>query len=122
MGCMYMIIDLGKKINNIQGESLFPLVENPNAEDREVFVETGGLYGPWPSPKKHNVFCIRLPNKKLIYNADPKTWEFYDLKNDPHEMTNLYDETLPDVIQLKKRLLSYFKENNIVTNITNSKI
>jgi len=115
-------IDLGKKINNIQGESLFPLVENPNAEDREVFVETGGLYGPWPSPKKHNVFCIRLPNKKLIYNADPKTWEFYDLKNDPHEMTNLYDETLPDVIQLKKRLLSYFKENNIVTNITNSKI
>ena len=66
---------------------------------------------------------VRNEQYKLVVRThNLKPVEFYDLKNDPHEMTNLYDETLPDVIQLKKRLLSYFKENNIVTNITNSKI
>ena len=50
--------------SKIQGESLFSFIENPNAEDREVFVETGGLYGPWPSPKKHNVFCVKINQKK----------------------------------------------------------
>ena len=46
-------------LQDIQGETLFNLLDNPNSLDREVFVETGGLYGPWPSPKKHNVFCVR---------------------------------------------------------------
>ena len=42
-----------------------------SSENRDVFIETGGLYGPWPSPKKHNVFCIKSNNKKLIYNDIP---------------------------------------------------
>jgi len=106
--------------SKIQGESLFSFIENPNAEDREVFAETGGLYGPWPSPKKHNVFCVKINQKKLIYNDTPKTWEFYDLKNDPKELNNSYNENSKEVKFLKERLIHYFQENNIITSISSN--
>jgi len=99
--------------SKIQGESLFSFIENPNAEDREVFVETGGLYGPWPSPKKHNVFCVRKNNKKLIYNKTPKTWEFYDLESDPKELNNIYDEESQLEQSYKEILYRYLKDNSI---------
>ena len=106
--------------SKIHGESLFSFIENPNAEDREVFAETGGLYGPWPSPKKHNVFCVKINQKKLIYNDTPQTWEFYDLKNDPNELNNLYNENSEEVKFLKERLVHYFQENNIITRISSN--
>jgi arylsulfatase A-like enzyme len=107
-----------EQLDDIQGESLFSLVDNPDAKQREVFVETGGLYGPWPSPKKHNVFCVKLNQKKLIYNDTPKTWEFYDLKNDPNELNNLYDENSEEINFFKERLIHYFKTNDIKTNLS----
>ena len=78
------------------------MVENPSAENRSIFVETGGLYGPWPSPEKHNIFCVKVDGKKLIYNDTPQTWEFYDLKNDPNEWTNLSGD--PSLAKVKERL------------------
>jgi len=108
---------INAKFNNekekIQGESLFPLIRNKNMEEREVFVETGGLYGPWPSPKKHNVFCIRKNKKKLIYNQTPKTWEFYDLESDPKELNNIYAKESELTKFYKERLFHYLKENLI---------
>ena len=108
---------ISAKFNNekekIQGESLFPLIRNKNMEEREVFVETGGLYGPWPSPKKHNVFCIRKNKKKLIYNQTPKTWEFYDLESDPKELNNIYAKESELTKFYKERLFHYLKENLI---------
>ena len=108
---------INAKFNNekekIQGESLFPLIRNKNMEEREVFVETGGLYGPWPSPKKHNVFCIRKNKKKLIYNQTPKTWEFYDLESDPKELNNIYAKESELIKFYKERLFHYLKENLI---------
>ena len=102
----------------IQGESLFSLINNPNLDDREVFVETGGLYGPWPSPTKHNVFCVRSNNKKLIYNDVPETWEFYDLKNDPDELDNIYSENSEEIIFFRQRLIHYLNENEIDTKLS----
>lgn len=104
----------------IQGETLFKFISGNEKNDREVFVETGGLYGPWPSPNKHNVFCVRMNDKKLIYNDTPQTWEFYDLKNDPCELDNIFDKTSPDVIKMKERLLFYLEENQINTNLDGS--
>ena len=95
-----------------------PLIYETDAEDREVFAETGGLYGPWPSPEKHNVFCVKINHKKSIYNDTPKTWELYDLKKDPNEINNIYDENLELAKKLKERLLAYLKENNIKTKIS----
>ena len=110
----YPAIDL----KNIQGESLLSLIENDNSREREVFVETGGLYGPWPSPDKHNVFCIKFNEKKLIYNDTPQTWEFYDLKNDPNENNNIYEQNSNEIITYKERLLFYLNLNKINTNIS----
>ena len=102
--------------SKIQGESLLSLVEDTSL-DREVFVETGGLYGPWPSPKKHNVFCIKKNNKKLIYNDVPQSWEYYDLISDPCELNNIFDENSQEIKEMKIILLNYLQENNIQTNI-----
>ena len=101
----------------MQGQTLLDFISGQDNNDREVFVETGGLYGPWPSPNKHNVFCVKINNKKLIYNDTPQTWEFYDLTNDPNELNNIFDENLQDVIDLKKRLVFYLKENQISTKL-----
>ena len=106
------------KLENIQGESLLSLIDNPNSKDREVFVETGGLYGPWPSPNRHNVFCIKFDHHKLIYNDTPQTWEFYDLQNDPNEDENLYDQNSDKIKKYKERLLFYLNQNNIITNLS----
>lgn len=108
-----------KKLDKrIQGETLLQFIFGKENDDREVFVETGGLYGPWPSPQRHNVFCIRTKNKKLIYNDTPKTWEFYDLTSDPCELHNKFDENIPEILEMKKKLIYYLEENEIVTNLT----
>ncbi len=109
------LLDLKPNLDAIQGESLLSLFD-ASSSDRDVFVETGGLYGPWPSPKKHNVFCVKSNHKKLIYNDVPETWEFYNLDEDPCELKNIYDENSDDVIELKNKMIDYFNENNIQTN------
>ena len=106
-----------EKNSDIQGESLYELINNDESNERELFAETGGLYGPWPSPSKPNVFCVKINNKKLIYNDTPQTWEFYDLIKDPSEHNNIYKSELVDVINFKKRLTYYLDENNIQTNL-----
>ena len=111
-------LNLGNDYHDVLGKSLFNFINNSESTDREVFVETGGLYGPWPSPKRHNVFCVRKNNKKLIYNDTPETWEFYDLKNDPKEVNNIYDDNLQDIIEFKNRLLDYLKTLQIKTKLT----
>ena len=110
-------ISLDETCNNILGKSLFRLSDGTENNDRESFVETGGLDGPWPSPKKHNVFCIRHNGKKLIYNDTPTTWEFYDLVKDPKETQNIYDESLEEVSRMKNRLLHYFDVLEIKTKL-----
>ena len=109
---------LGKDFDKLQGKSLLRLIEKPSSEEREVFVETGGLYGPWPSARKHNVFCVRLNKKKLIYNDTPETWEFYDLEKDPMETNNIYEKDILEVQDLKKRLIRNLNDNEIMTKIS----
>ncbi len=106
------------ELKNVQGENLLHLIKNENIQEREVFVETGGLYGPWPSPEKHNVFCLKKNNQKLIYNDVPQTWEFYNLEKDPMEKNNVYDENSPKIDKFKKTLIKYFKDNEIKTKLT----
>ena len=102
----------------IQGNSLFPLINEEKLEEKPSFIETGGLYGPWPSPKKHNVFAIRFNQKKLIFNDTPETWEFYDLVDDPNEEKNLYDTENEDIKILKSKLIAHLETNSIHTNIS----
>ena len=84
-----------------------------NDSERELFAETGGLYGFWPSRKKHNVFCVRKDQKKIIYNMTPNTFEFYDLAKDPSESNNIYDENNSEISDYKEILLNYLKKYDI---------
>ena len=102
----------------LQGKTLFPLIEETEKIERPSFIETGGLYGPWPSPKKHNVFAIRFNRKKLIFNDTPETWEFYDLDTDPNEEKNVYDEESNEIKILKSKLIAHLESNNVQTKIS----
>jgi len=103
--------------SRLQGKSLFPLIHGTEKIERPSFIETGGLYGPWPSPKKHNVFAIRFNRKKLIFNETPKTWEYYDLDNDPNEEKNLYDGENTEIKLLKSKLITHLETNNVQVDI-----
>lgn len=93
----------------MNGKSLGLMISGEEVEDRQAFAETGGLFGPWPSREKHNVFCLRKNNMKIIHNTTPDTWEFYNLADDPGEKDNLvhshsdaeiYKSELKDLMRL----------------------
>lgn len=72
-----------------------------------TFCETGGLQGPFPSPKDPNVFCIKSPKFKMIYYKTPNKWELYDLQNDPNEIKNIYGKELAIEKELQQKLLDW---------------
>jgi len=98
-----------KTPSKLSGQSLLNyLIGNKiPQEERFTFSETGGLQGPHPSPMNPNVFCVKNSNYKLIFFETPNKWELYDLKNDPLEKHNLYDQGLNIEEELKKELLSW---------------
>ena len=98
-----------------EGSTLFSIIDG---EGKETFAETGGLYGPWPSPEKHNVFCLKKNQKKIIYNDTPETWEFYYLDDDPEELNNRFDDNTDTIIKMKNSLISYLMRNNIKTKVS----
>jgi len=99
----------------MQGKNLLEYISNSNdlvksnsdqneLDGRFAFCETGGVEGPWPSPKEPNVMCIRNFKWKLIHNLTPDSWELYDLKNDPFENENIVD-SFPDItVKLKLKM------------------
>tara|TARA_B100000470_G_scaffold219318_1_gene205975 strand:- start:147 stop:1178 length:1032 start_codon:yes stop_codon:yes gene_type:complete len=99
----------------IQGKNLLEYINNSNdlmksnshkneLSGRFAFSETGGVEGPWPSPKEPNVMCIRNFKWKLIHNLTPDNWELYDLEKDPHENENLVDSFPDVVVKLKLKM------------------
>ena len=106
-------INLKNNSIEIPGKNLWDILENRDHTERELFAETGGLYGFWPSPKKHNVFCVRKNTKKIIYNMNPNTFEFYDLENDPNENKNIFDENDDEILNYRDILFDYLKKFNI---------
>ncbi len=44
-----------------------------------LFLETGGVDGPFPSPEKHNVFGIIKENKKLIHYKSIDKFEMFEI-------------------------------------------
>jgi len=105
----------------VEGNDLTELMYNDNLpEENPIFIETGGLYGYWPSPKKHNVFCIRWKQRKLIYNDTPNTWEYYDIRTDPNEKNNIYNENSNEIKEMKEKMMYFLNKNKINTKITSS--
>ncbi|MCF8302949.1 MAG: sulfatase [Bacteroidales bacterium] len=74
----------------MQGRSLTPLFRVPDLESWRDAVYYRFYANGWGVPKHHGV---RTENFKLIhFETDPNSWELYNLKEDPHELNNLYGE------------------------------
>lgn len=90
----YLQIPLDSSYQNIDGESLLPLIKGQKTSEKFAYSETGNPLNDKAPPKKPNIFSIRTSNWKLIYNEYDNTRELYDLKNDPKENKNLIDKEL----------------------------
>lgn len=97
----------------LQGKSLIPLFNGGEQEERLAFCETGGLYGPWPSPEAHNLFCVRWKNRKIIYNKTTTEWEFYDLDKDPKETNNLFKSGHAEISEYLPLLKKEMEKNGV---------
>jgi arylsulfatase A-like enzyme len=89
---------------DIQGESMKELLQKGVAKDwrKALYYH---YYEKSFGATAH--YGIRTERYKLIHFYDPgDSWELYDLKKDPHEMRNLYDDaTYRDTVQdLKEQL------------------
>ena len=66
-------------------KSIFSHLKFPKDDFEETlftFSETGGLQGPFPSPKSPNVFCVKNSKFKLVYYKTPNNFELFDLEQD----------------------------------------
>ncbi len=101
-------------MKNINGKSFAAFLKGDEKilKEREfTFSETGALHGPYPSPEHSNVFCIKSPYYKLIYQKDPKKWELYDLLKDPKELENISGTGLEIERFLKEKLLEWINRS-----------
>ena len=115
---MPTILDILKiKLRNdcleMHGTSLLEFTKPPSlltsltsrfSKKRISFSETGGVYGPWPSPSSPNVRCVRNDNWKLIHNIEPNTWELYNVEKDPDELVNLVSKNKSIFEKMKKEM------------------
>lgn len=96
------------KFNTI-GDSIVPFLKGDKELENKkyTFSETGGLQGPFPSPKEPNVFCIKTTTHKLIYYKKIDKWLLFDLVTDPKEENNIYEQQQNISTNLKKKLLDW---------------
>ena len=95
---------------DIQGQSLKPILDNEGKTPADW--RKAAYYHYYEYPAEHSVkrhYGIRTADFKLIhfYN-DVDEWEMYDLKNDPNELTNVFDK--PEYAGKRAELMSLLKE------------
>ena len=94
----------------MQGRSLRPVLENGGKSPEDW--REAAYYHYYEYPAEHSVkrhYGIRTKDFKLIhfYN-DIDEWEMYDLRNDPHEMRNVYDD--PAYASTKEHLTALLRQ------------
>ncbi|MCV0400929.1 MAG: sulfatase-like hydrolase/transferase [Nitrosopumilus sp.] len=99
--------------NSLPGESVYDfLLENKHLENKtKVFSETGALQGPYPSPKEPNIFCIKNSEYKLIFNKTIREWQLYNLKEDPAEKRNIFENKPQGTEKLQEQLISWIERD-----------
>ena len=109
---MPTILDmLDIKINNLfeqlDGESLIPLINGESTLEKFAFSETGNPLNKNRPPKIPNTACIRNSKWKLIHNKYNNTYELYNLLDDPKEEDNLIGTNA----EIEKMLLNQLLKN-----------
>lgn len=87
---------------DMQGESMTPILKGKTPRNwRNAMYYHYYEYPAIHAVKRH--YGIRTKRYKLIhFYYDIDCWELYDLKNDPHELVNLYND--PDYTDLVRKL------------------
>ena len=86
---------------DMQGESFRKIVSNETEEWRDAIYYTYYEYPSVHMVKRH--YGIRTDRYKLIhFYYDIDEWELFDLKNDPNEMNNIYDD--PKYSKIKEQM------------------
>jgi len=87
--------------DSMQGASFMPLARGQNIPWRESFLYE--YFWEEAFPENPTVFGVRTDRWKYMwYHGIHDRNELYDLKNDPHEMTNLIDD--PDAESTRKEM------------------
>jgi arylsulfatase A-like enzyme len=86
---------------DMQGRSLRPILEGrePGSWRKSLY------YHYYEFPQPHHVYPhigVRTERYKLVYYYTIKEWELFDLKKDPHELKNLYND--PAHAQIRDQL------------------
>ena len=100
-----------KTPEDMQGRSMRPVWEGKTPRDWRHSM----YYRYYHDPGDHNTrahYGVRTDTHKLIYFWKKDQWECYDLKADPAEMHNIYEEPKAQkiVAELKKELYRLKKE------------
>ena len=104
------LLEISKSKRASGQESIVSYLMSGNSEFKGTeftFSETGGLQGPFPSPKSPNVFCIKNTKFKLIYYETPNNFELFDLESDPHEKETISGRGLEIEQFLKDKLFEW---------------
>jgi len=104
---------------DMQGKSLVPLLKGEKVDNfREAI-----YYHYYEYPSVHMVprhYGIRTDRYKLMRFYEFDSWEFYDLKTDPDELTNLYEsadhqEIIKETKQKLKDIRAKYEDDSDVT-------
>ncbi len=87
-------IKLDRDFEQLDGVSLFPLINDQNPKENFAYTETGNPLNSSIPPKKPNTKSIRTSEWKLIVNEHNNTKELYNLKEDSLEENNLINTGL----------------------------
>ncbi len=85
-----------EEINN----ALLPPADYP---DRGVYGEAIDQYSKRGGDLDRDIYFYRDKDLKIIYRANLDSWEMYDLREDPKELSNIVD-TSPEAEELKRKL------------------
>ena len=102
-----------KNIENVDGQSLVPLINGKNIEELPACIESP----PELKKKTEKVIGIRTSEFKYLRDLsnENKILELYDLKHDPLEEKNISTENSEMVSQLEKKLME-IRQNILVDN------
>ncbi len=94
--------------DNIQGESLVPLLKGENPSDWRDAAYYHYYEGP---PRVHNVakhYGIRTDRYTIAHYYEQDEWELFDLQEDPEQLQSVYDD--PEYSDVQKRLKEKIEE------------
>ena len=92
--CALAEVELPEEMQELDGRSLLPLLENPKAvwEDRQLFMHVGRWRSKEDTKIKYNKCAVRTEQWRFVNNT-----ELYDIRTDPSESQNVA-QAHPEVV------------------------